>query len=142
MRIGHHTPTLLAVALATALTACATSGPPEGTRVIDIDRMEEIADSRDEPFVVRIPEGTRLPVRVAVEAPFVRVEGGDPAFHAVFERTVYWFPRTPDRISFDGETWEAFGDNHSGRLSFGLGRSESKGSTANVYVGLVPDDAD
>jgi len=75
---------------------------------------------------------------VHVMTPFVHSDGGEPAFHAVFDRTVYWYPRTPDRISFDGSTWEPLNAGGQGQLSFGVGRSAERGSQAHVRVGIAP----
>ena len=135
----RSTPSVAALAAAAlALSACASSGPPPGTLVHDVAAMEELLGNESEPFVIRIPEGTRVPVMVEMATPFVHAEGGDPAFHAVFDRTVYWYPQTPDRISFDGETWQPFNEGHEGRLSFGLGRSAESGVHANIAVALTP----
>ena len=126
------------LALCAALAACASSGPPPDTRVVDLDEMQELLGSESEPFVIRIPEGSRVPVMIEMTAPFVHSEGGDPALHAVFDRTVYWYPGTPDRISYDGTTWQAFNEGADGQLSFGLGKSEKKGVHGNVRVALTP----
>lgn len=135
-------PTNAALALSLLLAACASAGPPPGTRVVDLDRMEEVAANVDAPFVIRIPAGTRLPVDVRVETPFLHSEGGTPAFHAVFDRTVWWFPGTPERISFDGTTWQPLDAGGEGLLSVGLGRSAEQGSRAHVLVGLRPRDGE
>jgi hypothetical protein len=74
--------------LAATLLPASARGPPADTRVIELDRLDEVVLDDKGPFVMRIPEGTRLPVNVVMDAPFVRSEGGEPAFHAVFERTV------------------------------------------------------
>ena len=136
MHARHRT--LVAAALACALSACASSGPPPDARVVELDAMKELIGNENDPFVIRIPEGSRVPVMIEMTAPFVHSEGGDPALHAVFDRTVYWYPGTPDRISFDGETWQAFNDGAEGQLSFGLGQSDEQGTHATVRVALTP----
>ena len=130
----------LSTTLVLTLTACASSGPPRDTRVIDLERLDEVVLDDRAPFVIRIPKGTRLPVRVTVETPFVRTEDDAAPVIAVFERTVYWYPRQADMISFDGKTWQPFKDGHRGQLSFGLGKSAEGGVSGNVFVGLIPDD--
>ena len=130
---------LCAAAAAALLTACA-SGPPPGTRVLDIEDMDALSSTDPDWYVVRIPEGTRLPVHVELATPFAHSEGGSPALHAVFDRTVYWYPPMPDRISFDGKTWEALTDGRSGSLSLGIGKGSERGAFANVSVGLTADE--
>lgn len=122
-----------------ALSACASPGPPTEARVVDIGAMDASVLGRDTPLVIHIPKGTRLPVQVTLDTPFVVSAGGDPAFEAVFERDVWWYPGRAQQISFDGTTWQEIGAGHRGQLSIGLGRDAESGAKGNVYVGLAPE---
>jgi hypothetical protein len=131
--------TLLAgAAVVLAAAACASPGPPPDARVVDIGDMDGSLLEDDTPLVIRVPEGTRLPVQVTLATPFVSSEGGDPAFTAVFDRDVYWYPGKAHQISFDGETWQDFNEGHEGMLSFGMGNSADEGPKGTVFVGLGP----
>ena len=82
--------------------------------------------SKEKPAIIKIPAGTRLPVDVSLDTPFVRSEGGQPALYLVYDQTVYWYPPKPTLLSFDGETWEHGYHRYKGKLNLGLGQKAGK----------------
>ena len=122
---------ILALAL---LAACAGRRPTADTPVLDVSQLGPEQPESDD-LILRFPEGTRLPVRIDVVAPFVRSEGG-PATTLVFERTVYWYVGNPRLISFDGKTWRPITEGHRGQLDLGVGASAGKSTVATVRVTL------
>lgn len=117
------------ILLCALLAGCAASRPPAGTPVVDLADLDPAAaPSRD--VVFRVPAGTRLPVSVDVATPFARTDGGAAAFHLVFEKTVYWYPRSPRSFSFDGKTWQ----RPSGEVSFSVSRTRDTGPAAHFRL--------
>ena len=112
--------------LALLLAACTGPRPRDDTPVVAVDAL---ATAPKEPFVLRFPAGTRLPVRVDVKTPFARAEGG-PATTLVFDRDVFWYPRNPQLISFDGRTWERL----RGHFRLGVAARNGRGPEAEVSL--------
>ncbi len=116
--------------------ACVGARPPKDARVVE---LHDLAASRDaDDFVVFFPAGTVLPVAVAIETPWATA-AHDRAFDVTFARDVYWSPRRPHWISWDGVAWERWDRTFRGRLQVGLAQSPGDGATrGNVSVTLMP----
>ncbi|MHC4931725.1 MAG: hypothetical protein ACYTGV_05995 [Planctomycetota bacterium] len=127
------TPGILAL-----LVGCATPRPGPETPIVDLTKLSEGAMERDGDLVIKIPAGTRLPIHVQVGAPFVVSGEGAPTTHLVFSREVYWYPRAPKQISFDGKTWNSVHDLCRGELKFGVSNSARHGARADFSLRLEP----
>ena len=117
--------------------ACASSRPGPDTPVVPIDRLDDARPATGD-VVVKVPAGTRLPVDVTFDAPFARQEGGAPALTRVFDRDVYWYLASPERVSFDGTTWRRLSELYRGRLDVSVRKTAEQGPAAAVGVSLRP----
>ena len=120
--------------LAFTLTACRTPRPGSDTPVRPI---EEIGPSFDAATALHIPAGTRLPVRLKLDVPFVETQGVD-SVALTFTRDVYWWPRNPGWISFDGKDWRRVHDFFAGELAVSVGRRTDRDPEATISVTLKP----
>ena len=121
------------------LVGCATPRPGPDTPIVTLTEMTEGVIEREGDLVIRIPAGTRLPVHVQVSAPFVEtLDGAPPAAHLVFRREVFWYPRAPKQISFDGKAWTSVRDLYTGEVKFGLSNSANRGARADFSIRLEP----
>jgi hypothetical protein len=84
-------------------------------------------------LIVRVPAGSRLPIRVTLDTPFVTVE---PAASSVrFDRDVYLFLRGHDlALSPDGVRWADVRRPGALKRLFGVGRGSFE-----VGAGIVKD---
>jgi len=120
------------------MVGCATPRPGPETPIVDLASLSEDALHREGDLVIKIPAGTRLPVHVQVKAPFVESKDGTPTTHLVFSREVYWYPRAPKQISFDGTAWTSVHDLYRGEMKFGLSNSANRGARAEFSLTLEP----
>ena len=132
-----HLPWILTIV---ALGACKSARPPEGTPVVELNAMSKSETMlQQEPAIIKIPAGTRMPLDVFLEAPFVRSDGGKPALYLVYSETVFWYPPMPALISFDGETWEQGYDLYKGKLKFGIGQKRGGKPRADLSLTIEKD---
>ena len=115
-----------------ALVGCKT-GPLPDTPVVNVKDMAESMSGKTgkdaEDVVLLFPKGTRLPIRISVNTPFMKAEAAErPASNVVFDRDVYWYPRRPERISFNGKDWTKITKLYKGNVRFGVKQTKGKGA--------------
>ena len=128
-----HLTWIVAVVL---LGACKSARPPEGTPIVELSQMSKGETMMKGPAIIKIPAGTRLPLDVSLDTPFVRSDGGKPALYLVYNETIYWYPPQPALISFDGENWEHGYEVYTGKLNVGVGQKSGAQPRANLSITL------
>ena len=97
-------------------------------------------------LIVRVPKGSRLPLKLALTTPFATMESGDS--HLRFEQDIYLYIRGRSvALSPDGERWARLSDWRAvkrlfgagrGTFTFGAGMTKEEGMFINVALGLLP----
>ena len=121
-----------------ALIGCKT-GPQPDTPVVNVKDMAKSMSGKTgkeaEDVVLLFPKGTRLPIQITVNTPFMKaVDTGQAASNVVFDRDVYWYPRRPERISFDGKDWTKISKLYKGNMRFGV--KQTKGKAAETFFSI------
>ena len=122
------------VLLSLLMPACRGVRPGPDTPVSSITELDSSFDGSG---ALRVPAGTKLPVRIDLDVPFAQVTDARPVV-LEFTRDVYWWPRSPEWISFDGKAWFRVTDRFAGTLNFGVERVRNRAPEAKVFVGLTP----
>ncbi|MCK9461508.1 MAG: hypothetical protein M0R80_17900 [Proteobacteria bacterium] len=143
------------VALALLLCAAGCSGirtlDTTTVKTFSLDELPQIASGGVDgaakgpgPMIVHIKAGEKVPLHLAIDVPFAKLEAGENAI--VFTRDVYLYV-TPDTamLGFDGRTFARIGDwkalkklagVENGTLSVGFGAGKSDGPRIDVKLGL------
>jgi hypothetical protein len=106
--------------------------------------VEDGAAKGPGPMIVHVKAGEKIPLRLALETPFAKLEAGENAI--VFQRDVYlYIDSSQAMLGFDGERFARMGDwdalkelagVENGTLSVGFGAGKSDGPRIDVKLGL------
>lgn len=131
------------------LGGCAAPRPHPQAKTIELDELAgvlrpymhgppdalppEVTNS-----TIRIPAGSRIPLRFSAKTPFLHTEFvGEPQM-LVFDQTVYFHPARA-LVSCDGRTWRRIEKCGTGTFKLGLDLP-GENATPEVYFALKLDD--
>lgn len=124
--------TLLFLALAVALPACAATPEPRFVRAADLGKMGPLAPGQ--PLVIELQEGDVIPLRVTLDGPFVKTPEEAPLIPLRVARRFFL------RIDGDGMKSSADGKNFDwkaikpGTFSVGVGATRAGGIEAHISI--------
>jgi hypothetical protein len=119
------------------------TGDPEG-----LPQLEQLSQGRpiEQPVILKIPQGTAVPVQVSVETPLARMEGGCGDLH--FDKDLYLYLSAAEiLVSPDGNRWAGMDDRKAvntlfgiqgGQFRVGLSASKIDGTALQIKVLASP----
>jgi len=157
-RSTFHRPVLLAyLAVGLLLAGCAGIRTIDTASVTTVDitgdleglpQLEQLSQGRpiEQPVILKIPQGTAMPVQVSVDSPIAHMAGGCGDLQ--FDKDLYlYLSATEILVSPDGSRWAAMDDRKAvnalfgikgGQFRVGLSASKADGTAVQVKVLAVP----